>query len=452
MSLAGPEQHRGRRSAGSRDVQERILDAVSHAAGKYGLPGLTVDLIQREAEVSRASFYQYFSSIDDCFWNTYHHHGGRLLSAVRDAVAAAERPELAALGVLVAQARERPDIAQLLMREGLGAGASALEEREWLIGGIVQAIEASGRAGTIDLPLEVMTGGVFRFLSLRLDGGGPLERAARDIEQWAGTFSIGPGARSWSSEFAPRLPGREKLRPEAAGVLANAKCALSQRERIIWATAATVRDVGYRNMQVENVCARAGVSRRSFYNAFPTKAHAFMASYEYAFQQTVAACTAAFFGPRVWRERIWDGFESSSAFFAREPLLAYLGFVESYAVGRQFALRVHDTQLAFTLFLEDGYRQRPQAEQLSRDCSELTAATIFEAGFQASVRGPAMNIRRVQPLSVYIALAPFIGRDAAGEFVQSKLSAERAGRPARPEPRGARMERRLSAQRSARAS
>jgi len=224
------------------------------------------------------------------------------------------------------------------------------------------------------------------------------------------------------------------------------------RERIIWATAATVRDVGYRNMRVEQVCAIAGVSRRSFYNTFSTKADAFIAAYEFAFQQTVAACTPAFFSARSWRERIWHGFEASTAFLSREPLLAYVGFVDCYSVGRAFALRVRDTQLAFTLFLEDGYRERPQAEELSRDCSELTAATIFEAGFLASLCGPALNIRRVQPLSAYIALTPFIGRDVAGEFVKGKLSARRAVRSAGAEARGARLGRHPSAQRSARAS
>jgi AcrR family transcriptional regulator len=452
MSLAGPEQHRRPSAGATPGVSRRILEAVTKSAGRYGLAELTVELIQRNARVSRASFYQYFSSVEDCFWNTYRHHAQQLVHRVTDAVAGCEHPELAALQVLVETAKEQPNVAQLLMREGTGAGASALEEREWLIEGIAGAIEASRLAGTVDLPLEIMIGGVFRFLSLRLDGGGTRDRLAHDVLEWAGTFAAGGKEKTWSGESAPRLPSRDGSGRESSQFLGNAKRELAPRERIIWATAATIRDVGYRNMKVEQVCAVAGVSRRSFYNNFPTKTDAFIATYEFAFQQTVAACAPAFFGARVWRDRIWDGFEASSAFFSREPLLAYIGFVECYSIGREFALRVRDTQLAFTLFLEDGYRQRPEAEALSRDCSELTAATIFEAGFLASLRGPTLNIRRVQPLSVYIALAPFIGRDAAGGFVRSKLSARRAGRPIRPEPQAAEAGVLRSAQRSARAS
>ena len=350
MSLARPDQRQRPESASGPNVQRRILEAVTQAAGKYGLAELTVELIQRQARVSRASFYQYFSSVDDCFWNTYHHHAQQLAHRVKDAVAGRAEPQLAALQVLVQTATEHPNIAQLLMREGIGAGASALGEREWLIEAIAGAITASRSAARVDLPLDIMIGGVFRFLSLRLDGGGPRDRLAHDVLEWAGTFGAGGREKTWSGDFAPRLPSRDGSRRESPQPLVGPKRELAPRERIIWATAATIRDVGYRHMKVEQVCAVAGVSRRSFYNNFPRKADAFIAAYEYAFQQTVAACTPAFFSARIWRERIWHGFEASSAFFSREPLLAYVGFVDCYSIGRAFALRVRDTQLAFTLF------------------------------------------------------------------------------------------------------
>jgi len=304
-------------------VDDRILEAVSEAAGKYGLPALTVELIQREAGVSRASFYQYYSSVDDCFWHAYHHHAQGLVRVVEDAVKGASQPELAAL--------------------------------------------------------------------------------AQDVAEWARIFSVGPKERAWSGDFAPQLPARDG-RPARVQPIASAKGELP-RERIIWATAATIREVGYRNMN------------------FPTKADAFIATYEFAFQQTVAACIPAFFVSGAWPERVWHGAEAFARFMAREPLLAHLGFVEGYAIGPGFVPRVHDTQLAFTLFLEEGYRQRPEGQSLSRACSVLTAMAIFELGFQGIHRGPSLYIRRMQPLAVYIALAPFIGCNEAGDFVAGKLAA-----------------------------
>ena len=200
-----------------------------------------------------------------------------------------------------------------------------------------------------------------------------------------------------------------------------------------------LREHGYRAVAVDHIADAAGISRRGFYNIFRTKEEAFIATYETAFQRTLAACTPAFFASGTWPERVWEAAVAFTRFLGEEPLLAYVGFVECYALGRDFAMRVHDTQLAFTLFLEEGYRQRPEAQLLSRTCSTLTSCAIFEAGFQATLQGPGLFMRRSQPLAVYLALTPFIGRMPSGEFVLTKVehlrgSAERAGRAQHGQP------------------
>jgi len=185
--------------------------------------------------------------------------------------------------------------------------------------------------------------------------------------------------------------------------------------------------MGYTQTTVADIVVAAGISRRRFYNEFASKSAAFIAAYEHGFQQTLAACTPAFFSAGDWPERIWQSAQAFTGFFASEPSLAYLGFVECYAVGPGFASRVHDTQLAYTLFLEEGYRQPREGPAPSRATSELTAAAIAEAGLQVTSRSPGLFIRRMQPLAVYIALAPFIGVDRAGEFVTGKLADLPAG-------------------------
>jgi AcrR family transcriptional regulator len=197
----------------------------------------------------------------------------------------------------------------------------------------------------------------------------------------------------------------------------------SPRQRILHATAASVRQKGYRAVTVTDIVSAARISRRSFYNEFPSKADAFIATYERGFEQAIAACAPAFFAERAWPERVWHAAQAFNRFLLREPLIAYLGFVHCYAVGPRFTRRVHDTQLAFTMFLEDGYRQRRESQSLSRACSSLTASAIFEAGFQRLRCGSSLQITQLQPLAVYIALVPLIGRDEAGTFLMAKLSA-----------------------------
>jgi AcrR family transcriptional regulator len=420
-------------------VPDLLLDAVTDLAVRDGYAQLTVEKILAHAAVSRASFYQYFSNVEDCFWSAYRQHAEQFSSAIAAVAAGSPHSEFAVLDALITAATLRPGIAQLLMREGLAAGPTGLSERDALISRIERAVAGSAQPqSTIDLPASILIGAAFRFLSMRLSDGGALNGLRDDVREWVGGFARRSSRPSWTARFAPVL-----LRPpcpalaqsnfgQAAGKprkRTSRRDFTSRRDSIMRATAAIVQEKGYRDMTVEHICEAAKVSRRSFYNEFPGKAGAFIATYEHGFQQTMAACIPAFFASRVWPERVWHGAEAFTRFMAREQLIAYLGFVECYAIGPCFVPRVHDTQLAFTLFLEEGYRQRSEGRSLSRACSALTAAAIFELGFQVIRRGPSLYFGRMQPLAVYIALAPFIGCDEAGEFVAGKLAAKGSDAP-----------------------
>jgi AcrR family transcriptional regulator len=406
----------------SPSTQDRLLDAVTDVAASQGYRGLTVQRVLDAARVSRATFYQYFSNLDDCFWSAYRRHADQL--AIDVAAAARDRPdsELAALQALIAAAISRPSVALLLMREGLAAGRAGLLERDALVSKLEHAMAAKPpHRSTLDLPSAILIGATFTFLSMRLSDESEVTGVSDDAGEWALAFTRQPAQPSWWARFVPPAesePSRSRWRSSGMRLRGT------PRERILRATAATIREKGYRDSTVADIVSAADVSRRTFYNEFPGKAHAFIATYEHGFHQTLAACTPAFFSQRVWEERVWHGAQAFTRFMAREPLIAYLGFVECYAVGPEFASRVHDIQLAFTLFLEEGYRQSADAQSLSRSRSALTAATIFELAFQSTRRGPGVGLRRLQPLAVYIALAPFIGADEAGDFVVAKLSAQ----------------------------
>ncbi len=408
------------------DVATRILDGVGALAGEHGFAGLSVESVLQKVGVSRASFYQHFTSIEDCVWQAYRECADGLIRQARAGATSARHPELALLDVLVTVARETPAVAQLLMREGLAAGERLLAERERLISGLDAAIARDEESQSLDIPFEILIGGIFRFLSLRLDAGDTVNGVEMNVREWAESFMGPPSEMRWAARFDPALPDRE----ECAAWRSRRRQEGTPRERIIRATGETLRREGYRAATVADIAGAAAVSRRGFYCVFRTKEEAFIATYENAFHRTLQACTPAFFVSGTWPERVWEGAVAFTRFLSEEPLVAYVGLVECYALKRDFALRVHDTQLAFTLFLEDGYRQRPEAQLLSRTCSALTACAIFEAAFQVTLRSPGLYLRRAQPLAVYMALTPFIGRTAAGEFVLEKLKTHRgpAGR------------------------
>jgi AcrR family transcriptional regulator len=417
----------GRRQRTPRSsAQLRLLDALTQAAGGEGYSDLTVERVLEVAGVSRASFYQYFSSLDDCFADAYRRQAEKLTHDIARAIRAGESAEFALLAALVGMGRCDPDGARLLAIEGLAAGPIGRRVRDELVASVERVMSVVGTGGQCaDLPSWVLIGAALRFIAMRLTDSGITEPALAESWVWIAAFR-GPDTQfGWSARFAPTLPVHASVRPQlpTAGPLRG-----SARERLLHAAAVTVKEKGYRGVVVADIVAAAGVSRRSFYNEFVNKSDVVSAASEHAFVRVVESCAPAFFSAKGWPERVWQSALAFTELFTNEPWLAHLGFVECYAVGRWFVQRAHDMQGAFTLFLEEGYRQRGGGRrELPRLCSEMTTAAIMEIGFQAS-RGPlGPPIRCLQPLAVYIVLTPFIGAENAAEFILGVLHSTDVG-------------------------
>lgn len=197
---------------------DRLQDAVTRVAAADGYAALTVAKVIAAAGVSRSTFYQHFTNVEDGFKDAYRHHARRLLGELETAVRASREPELAALDLLVDTALSRPQVARLLMGEGLAAGTAGLSERDALIAAIVRVLaDAPARATAIDLPPGTLIGGATRFVSICLAGGGAGDRLREDLREWASAFLV-PCTRKdgWSRRFAA-LQADPALRADRAG-------------------------------------------------------------------------------------------------------------------------------------------------------------------------------------------------------------------------------------------
>jgi hypothetical protein len=92
-------------------------------------------------------------------------------------------------------------------------------------------------------------------------------------------------------------------------------------------------------------------------------------------------------------------------------------------VGAAALRRSFDNLMAYTLFLEDGYRQRPRAGELPRLCSEAIAASVLGMMRRVVYEGRTARMRELLPQAAYVALAPFIGPAAAMGVVEAKVAA-----------------------------
>jgi len=228
-----------------------------------------------------------------------------------------------------------------------------------------------------------------------------------------------PSAPSPHAELAPIVPpaplpsGRHSL--PAAYVSAN------QRERIIHATISILMKKGYNATTVADIVAEAQLTRAVFYQHFRDKQELLTEINQIHFQQMMAVSAKAFFSEDIWPERAWAAICAAGEVSASNPAGAHIGFIDTSAVGPEFARRVNEIIMAFSIFLEEGYRYRPEAENLPRLCSEAVASALCEFMYGEIRQSRARDIRYLIPHVAYVALAPFMGPAEASSFIENKL-------------------------------
>jgi AcrR family transcriptional regulator len=180
-------------------------------------------------------------------------------------------------------------------------------------------------------------------------------KAGRGVAKRAGDPGRGPD----------QLPsGRHGLLPSFV--------AANQRERILSAVAQATAELGYPDMSVEAIIARAGVSRRTFYEHFKNKEDAFLAAYDATVHRLATHVRRAYLQQATALERLRAGIGAYLQFLASEPELARMGVVEVLAAGPRALARRGDALRLFAEIIEDNIHQ------LVPSCRRptLTAETI----------------------------------------------------------------------------
>jgi AcrR family transcriptional regulator len=133
--------------------RERIIDALALVCAAKGYAAATVEDVIAQAGVSRRTFYDLFSSKQECFLVAYELVMDRVLLAVERAYASesCEWPERMArlLRTLLHQLAAEPELARLVMVDVLAAGQAALERRD----AALRRFEVFFNAGAVGLPL-----------------------------------------------------------------------------------------------------------------------------------------------------------------------------------------------------------------------------------------------------------------------------------------------------------
>jgi AcrR family transcriptional regulator len=430
--------------------RDRLLDAVVCETALSGYEATTVATLTARAHVSRTTFYEHFADREECFLAAHSALAERLASEVACAAsperlqsevaraASGERDAgqswRAVIQALVGFAKREPGAFGVATHEAMIVGPRGRAQREVLLaalaGTLADAFAGGSETGaTPDIPARFVIGGAVRLLGLQLRRGERPEQLLDGLLWWVDSYAVAPQAVRRrdaqpasiavpAAEMTPRPLPPQPL-PKGRHRLPEELVADVQRERILHAAVQTVRKKSYAQISVADIAAEAGISRESFYAHFAGKQEVFLATQQLIFEQLLAAVAGAFFiSPMSWAERVWRGGRAFSAWVANQPGFAHFGFIESYALGAEAAKRTDEMMLAFTMFLQDGQRQRPEDSPAPRAAAEAIACATMEI-----FAGQVGHIHEETPWATpvtHMILAPYVGVEAANEFLDGK--------------------------------
>jgi AcrR family transcriptional regulator/DNA-binding MarR family transcriptional regulator len=191
--MRGPRMG-GDRSAGREQVariqRARMLAATVQVASERGAGNVTVARVVARSGVSRRTFYELFTSGEECLLAVMEDSLARARSYVLEVYDPSEAWRVrirAALHALLEFVDDEPARGRLLVVESLCAGPEALERRSRVLDQLIVAVDA-GRgesersAGLTPLTAEGVVGSVLSIIHARLLAACPLGMPARVLE------------------------------------------------------------------------------------------------------------------------------------------------------------------------------------------------------------------------------------------------------------------------------
>jgi AcrR family transcriptional regulator len=183
-------------------------------------------------------------------------------------------------------------------------------------------------------------------------------------------------------------PGRAIPRALPRGRHAAARDVVlaSQRGRLLEAIAELVAEQGYAATTVAQVIARAGVSRKTFYEQFSDKHACFLAAWEVGFELVLSQVVEAVAAEPTWRGQLREGARAFLEVLAAEPAFARSFLIEVLSAGDDALARRAETHRRFAEVIGAGYRaaraDRPELGPLPDFVPQAAAGAVWELTFE----------------------------------------------------------------------
>ena len=216
---------------------------------------------------------------------------------------------------------------------------------------------------------------------------------------------------------AELLSGGEGQFPSGIRSLPSDLVSAVQRERLLAAMLRATAQLGYREVSVQDVLERAGVSRPTFYEHFENKEDCFLAAFDAAFDEAMrrieADCAKVEGG---WEERVQAGLAAFLGYVAEQPALARMCMIEALSATPAATERYED---ALQRFVDLTKQNVPHDDQLPETIEETLVGGVAWIVYQQIRRHEADKAEDLLPELSEFMLAPFHG---AAEAAQKRAS------------------------------
>ena len=157
----------------------------------------------------------------------------------------------------------------------------------------------------------------------------------------------------------------------------------SQRGRMLDAMAQVASEKGYGPATIADVTARAGVSRKTFYEQFSDKEDCFLASFDAGVAVLVGYLREQTDGIDGWHERLRTGLEAFFLLLSEEPAFTHCLAIQAFAAGPQARKRRAALVAGFAEVYRrtnaEAHKQDPLVVQLDEQVCRAIAGGVDEA-------------------------------------------------------------------------
>jgi len=438
--------------------RERLIEAMVQAVNERGVVATTISDLVARAGISRRTFYEHFANKEECLLATYdavvETEVRRLLGVYETAGEDwLSRLETMIRALFTALA-DRPDAARLICVE-MGASGEVGVQR-WADGTarferfISQGFTQAPGEGSIPDPVARAIVGALRKIVYSRVREGRSSKALKsellgivpELMEWIAGYYPTPrgvprkppyrkpryleGGRAPGSLSSP-VPWVSRGLPRGEHNLPRGFVEFNQRERIFDAIARLTAKSGYQALSLEDIAAAAAVSLQTFYSHFENKEEAFLATYEVGHSRAKAAVDRALAHQTDWLGGVRAGARALLEFLASEPALAHLACVDILIAYPHVAGRVEEANSAYAELLDMDLGVGAPADPSTPVVTEAIVGGVFELLHDYIMRGLTRRLPELTDHVVYIALTPFIGREAAAAAIADGGAGRAAG-------------------------